>query len=93
MPAVKELIAHNRTVEEICTKIGADRLIYQDVDDLIESVRFGNPSIQHFETSCFTGEYITGDVDAEYLQKLEESRCNSAQEKNHLEPMEDVGIN
>ena len=71
MPAVQELIAHGRTIEEIGEAIGADWLIYQDLDDLIESVRYGNPAIQQYETCCFTGEYVTGDIDDDYLKKLE----------------------
>ncbi len=81
MPAVHELIAHNRSVDDICQKIGADWLIYQDIEDLIESVRYGNPSIEKFETSCFTGEYITGDIDADYLERLENERCDLEQQK------------
>ncbi len=82
MPAAKELIAHNRSVDEICEAIGADWLIYQDIEDLIESVKYGNPEIEKFETSCFTGEYVTGGVDAEYLTRLESER-NDIQQQKH----------
>ncbi len=92
MPAAHELIAHNRTIDEICKEIGADWLVYQDLEDLIESVHFGNPSIQNFDTSCFTGEYITGDVDVHYLDKLEKSRCDSEQQKNKPDLVDDVGV-
>ncbi|MFA5984482.1 MAG: amidophosphoribosyltransferase [Methylococcaceae bacterium] len=74
MPAANELIAHNRTEEEVCEAIGADRLIYQDLDDLIEAVRKGNPDILHFDTSCFSKQYITGDIDTEYLEHIETLR-------------------
>ncbi len=79
MPAAHELIAHNRTEQEVCVAIGADRLIYQDLNDLIEAVRKGNPSIQHFDTSCFSNQYITGDINAAYLKRIESLRNDGAQ--------------
>ena len=79
MPAANELIAHDRTEEEVREAIGADRLIYQDLDDLIEAVRKGNPNIKHFDTSCFSKEYITGDIDDVYLDKIEALRNDNAQ--------------
>ncbi len=74
MPTSRELIAYGRTDDEIAREIGADRLIYQDLDALIEDCRSVNPRIQHFETSCFTGEYITGDITPEYLAGVEAQR-------------------
>ena len=74
MAATTELIAHNRSEDEISELIGADWLIYQDLEDLIESAKVGNPSIQQFECSVFDGNYITADIDSTYLQKLEETR-------------------
>ncbi|BCG63708.1 MAG: amidophosphoribosyltransferase [Methyloprofundus sp.] len=83
MPAAHELIAHNRTEEEICTAIGADKMIYQDLEDLVDSVRKGNPDITNFDTSCFDRQYVTGDIDDAYLQHIEDLRNNEAQaEKN-----------
>jgi amidophosphoribosyltransferase len=79
MPAAHELIAHDRTEDEVCTAITADRLIYQDLNDLIDAVRKGNPDIQHFDTSCFSKKYITGDVDDAYLDRIEVLRNDSAQ--------------
>lgn len=79
MPAAHELIAHNRTEEEVCTAIGADRLIYQDLNDLIDAVRKGNPDIKHFDTSCFSNEYVTGDIDEAYLERIEAMRNDGAQ--------------
>ena len=70
MPYVKELIAYNRSIEEICKEIGADRLIYQDLKDLISAVKEGNDDIDNFDASCFNGEYITGGVSENYLNKL-----------------------
>ena len=73
MPATSELIASNRSNDEVAKEIDADWLIYQTLEDLIETVRFGNPEINEFETSIFTGEYITPLVE-NYLEELEISR-------------------
>ncbi len=81
MPSAEELIAHNRTEQEICDLIGADRMIYQELDDLIESVRVGNPEITEFDVSCFTGEYVTGDISTDYLHSLEKARSDKAKQK------------
>jgi len=74
MPSRHELIATNRSDEEICREIGADRLIYQDLEDLKAAVRKANPAIQHFDASCFDGSYITGDITLEYLNAIEAAR-------------------
>ena len=74
MPRVSELIANGRSDAEICREIGADRLIYQDLDALVADVRALNPDITRFETSCFSGHYITGDVTPEYLAGVAEQR-------------------
>jgi len=81
MPAAAELIANGRTTDEIQEIIGADRLIYQDLHGLIRSVRHGNSDITEFDTSCFSGEYVTGDVTDEYLHELEERRNDAAKKK------------
>ena len=78
MPAVEELIAHNRTESEIAEKIGADWLIYQDLDDLIDAVQKGNRSITEFDCSCFNGKYVTQTIDNEYLTKISNMRSDSA---------------
>jgi amidophosphoribosyltransferase len=79
MPSKAELIGHGRNEEEIAAAIGADRLFYQDLEDLIEAVLYKKSKmVDRFDTSVFNGEYVTGDVDAAYLQKLEESRCDGA---------------
>ncbi|MBU2571458.1 MAG: amidophosphoribosyltransferase [Gammaproteobacteria bacterium] len=85
MPVVEELIAHGRTEDEVCEAIGADRLIYQDLEDLIEAVRRGNRDIQHFDTSCFSREYITGDIDDAYLENVQALRNDDAQAKRNSE--------
>lgn len=74
MPAAHELIAHGRSVEEIAQAICADRLFYQDLDDLVLAVRKGNPKLEQFDTSVFDGRYVTG-VEPEYLVALERSRA------------------
>jgi amidophosphoribosyltransferase len=74
MPTRNELIANGRTDEEIAREIGCDALIYQDLDAMVEVVRAGNPAILDFDTSCFDGRYITGDVTPEYLQYVEAVR-------------------
>ena len=78
MPAASELIAHGRSVEEIQALIGADWMVYQDLDDLVSAAHEGNPSITEFDCSVFNGEYITGDVDDAYLSRLEQVRNDSA---------------
>jgi amidophosphoribosyltransferase len=78
MPSKAELIGHGRNEEEIAEEIGADRLFYQDLDDLIEAVLYKKSKmVGRFDTSVFNGEYVTGDVDEAYLQKLEDSRNDS----------------
>ncbi|MDG1202493.1 MAG: amidophosphoribosyltransferase [SAR86 cluster bacterium] len=77
MPATKELVASKKTDEEICAEIGADWLIYQDLNDLIASVQEGNPNIKEFECSVFTGQYITPLNDG-YLENLENTRDDSS---------------
>ena len=79
MPAAHELIAHHRSEEEIAQAIGADQLIFQDLADLEEAVRRGNPRLQQFDASCFTGEYVTGDIDRAYLECLARDREDTAQ--------------
>ncbi len=83
MPAASELIANGRTVEEIREIIGADRLIYQDLHGLIRSVRHSDSEITEFDTSCFSGTYVTGDVTPEYLQALERQRSDAAKSKRN----------
>lgn len=83
MPVASELIAHGRTVEEIGDLIGSDWLIYQDLDDLEECSREGNSGIEEFECSVFNGKYVTGDIDQDYLDRLELQR-NDAQKKKRV---------
>ena len=80
MPSVNELIGNGRSEEQISAVIGADRLVYQDLADLLASARDGNPRIRHFDASCFDGQYITGDVTPAYLDQIEQKRCDTAKE-------------
>jgi amidophosphoribosyltransferase len=83
MPAAHELIAHDKTEQEVCEAIGADKLIYQNLEDLIEAVGKGNHNIKHFDTSCFSHEYITGDIDDAYLARIEALRNDGAQQERN----------
>ena len=74
MPTRSELIATGRTDAQIAALIGADELVYQDLDALEASVCECNPHITRFDASCFNGCYITGDVDEAYLDNVERSR-------------------
>jgi amidophosphoribosyltransferase len=74
MPTRQELIATGRDDREIAREIGADAVIYQDLDALKAAVREANPALNEFETSCFDGRYITGDITPEYLEAIEDSR-------------------
>ncbi|AKH69954.1 amidophosphoribosyltransferase [Spongiibacter sp. IMCC21906] len=79
MPAATELIAHGRSVDEIQEEIGADWLIYQDLEDLVYCSAEGNSNIQEFDCAVFTGNYVTGDVDQAYLDKLAADRSDDNQ--------------
>jgi amidophosphoribosyltransferase len=83
MPSAHELIAHGRTEDEICDLIGADWLVYQDLDDLVASSAEGNPEIKDFDCAVFNGHYVTGDVDRVYLDRLEADRSDD--NKSQLE--------
>lgn len=92
MPAADELIAHDREVEQICQAIGADGLIYQDLQDLIDSVSELNADLQQFETSCFDGHYIAGDINEDYLNWLSSKRADAVNESVADEQFVDVGM-
>ena len=79
MPAKNEYVAHNRSNLEICEAIGADWMIYQDLDDLVEAcLGAGENNIATFDCSCFDGVYVTGGVTEEYLNRIEKSRNDNA---------------
>ena len=78
MPATSELVAAGRTVDEVARLIGADWLIYQDLEDLVAACRHDDAQVTEFDTSCFSGEYVTGDVTPEYLARLQNERSDEA---------------
>ncbi len=84
MPSKDELIAHDRTVEEIAAAIGADWLIFQDLKDLVKAVGRGNRQISEFDCSVFTGEYVTGGVTDSYLSHIENMRNDSAKQERRI---------
>jgi len=77
MPSTSELVAAGRTEQEVEKLLGADWLIYQDLKDLEWSVRDGNANLEHFDTSCFSGEYVTG-LDDQYLEQIQMLRSDDA---------------
>ena len=77
MPSPHEFVAHNRNVAQIAEELGADWLIYQDLDDLVDAVKY-NDNVQSFDTSCFDGEYITGDIDESYLYYIDALRNDTS---------------
>ena len=84
MPAREELVAHERTEEEVADIIDADWLVYQSIDDLKSSAHEGNPKISDFECSAFDGKYVTGDIDEDYLLNVSSIRNDAVKEtKNH----------
>jgi amidophosphoribosyltransferase len=93
MPAASELIANGRSEAEVQAFIGADWLVYQSLDDLVQAVRFDSGDISAFDTSCFSGEYVTGDVTPEYLSQLERQRSDRAkQEREHARQLRKSGV-
>jgi amidophosphoribosyltransferase len=80
MPSTEELVAAGRSVETIRQLIRADGLIYQDLPDLVEAVRADNPAITRFEDSCFSGDYLTGDVTPGYLRDRLTERTTARRE-------------
>lgn len=81
MPAANELIAHNRSEADVAKEIGADRLIYQDISDLLDSITQGNPELKQFDCSVFDGTYITGEEKG-YFTELEARRNDTKKQKN-----------
>ena len=82
MPSRFELVAHEKSTEEIAKAIGADMVIFQTLPDLVDSVKQFNPQLKQFDCSVFTGEYITGDVNEDYLMALENLRADNVRLKS-----------
>jgi amidophosphoribosyltransferase len=92
MPTRAELIAAHRSEEEVAREIGADALIYQDLSELKDAVRRANPRLTSFETSCFDGVYITGDVTTDYLRAIEIQRDASRDESEEESAQLDLNL-
>jgi amidophosphoribosyltransferase len=92
MPSRKELVAHGRSESEVASHIGADLVIYQKLDDLVESCRAFNKDIEQFDCSVFTGEYVTGGVDEAYIERLERLRSDNAKAKKLGQKVDEVGM-
>ena len=78
IPSPEELVATNRNSEQVCEWIGADFVLYQRLEDLVESVRTTNSDVDSFEMSVFDGQYVTGDVSSEYLSRINQERKDSS---------------
>ena len=81
MPTSSELVAYNRTVEEVRAIIGCDALIYQDVDAMKKAIGSLNPAIKDFDASCFDGVYVTGDVGVADIARLSAARVSSQEDE------------
>jgi amidophosphoribosyltransferase len=92
MPTRAELIAAHRTEEEVCREIGADALVYQDLEDLKDAVRQANPKLASFETSCFDGHYVTGDITTDYLRAIESERDAGRDAGDEEQPQLDLNL-
>ena len=82
MPAVTEFIANGRSIEEINEKIGSDKLFYQTLDDLVESILMDTDLEMDFDSSCFDGKYVTGNITEAYLKKLHDKRNDTAKQED-----------
>ena len=91
MPVARELIAYNRTVDEIAKNIGADKVIFQDLSDLINSITEQNSNIHHLECSVFDGKYVTEGIDDSYLSLLEQKR-NETKKSSDIKESENLEI-
>lgn len=82
MPSAHELIAHNRSTQDVADLIGADWLVYQELNDLIEAVSGSKKiKIDNFDCSVFDGKYVTGDIDQHYLNRIEQARNDASKVK------------
>jgi amidophosphoribosyltransferase len=79
MPSPTEFVAHDRDIDQIAQELGVDKLIYQDLTDLEDAINFNN-KVERFDSSCFNGEYITGDIDEQYLAYIDSLRNDANKE-------------
>lgn len=92
MPSASELIAHGRTVDEVCELIGADGLLYQDLEDLVATAGEWNDEVKSFDCSVFDGSYVTGNISQEYLDHVEQQRNEAAKAKHETAVIDDEVI-
>ncbi len=92
MPTPDEFIAHNRNEDEVAKLIGADWLIYQQIEDLVESAQQGNPDITNFDCSVFDGHYVTGDIDVGYLESLSLRRSDKMKQRRDADLNPDQSV-
>jgi amidophosphoribosyltransferase len=92
MPTPDEFIAHNRNEDEVAESIGADWLIYQQIEDLVESAQQGNPDIAEFDCSVFDGNYVTGDIDVGYLESLSLRRSDKMKQRRDVDLNPDQSV-
>ena len=85
MPAAREFVAYGREPEEIAETIGVDWLVYQSLDDLVAAATEGNPNLKRFDCSVFDGEYVTGDIDGDYLEHLSRLRSDDVKQGREAE--------
>jgi len=91
MPSTAELIACRRSESEVERKIGADWLVYQDLEDLKESISAGNPELTAFDCSVFDGCYVTADIDQTYIDRLAATRRSGATGRTACPPGDENG--
>jgi amidophosphoribosyltransferase len=92
MPSASEFVAYNRSEEEVARLIGADWLVYQSVEDLVSCAVEGNPEITRYECSVFDGEYVTGDIDDAYLERLSSARNDLSKQRREAELSGDQSV-
>jgi len=92
MPTPNEFVAYNRDEEQVGKLIGADWLIYQTIDDLVDSAREGNPRIETFDCSVFDGNYVTGDIDDAYLDRISLHRSDTMKQRRDAELTSDQSV-
>jgi amidophosphoribosyltransferase len=93
MPTRDELLATGRDDEQICREIGADALVYQDLEALVHGVQLSNPKLKQFDCSCFDGHYVTGDITEAYLSAIESARGDGAKLKKPINSSTQLDLN
>lgn len=90
LPSRREFVAHNLSEEQVCEVLGADGLIYQTVEELLDTGYELNPAIKQFEASCFDGKYVSGGIDEQYLEVLE---TGGRGKQRSIESQDKVSVN